>query len=43
MKARFAGTCPACNDAIRVGKEIAKNSEGKWVHKSCSDVEDELP
>lgn len=43
MKARFASKCPACNDTIRVGKEIVRNSEDKWVHKACSDVEEELP
>jgi len=26
-----------------VGKEIRKNSKEKWVHKACSDLEDELP
>ena len=43
MKARFPGTCPACNDSIKVGKEIVRNSEDKWVHKACSDIEEELP
>lgn len=43
MKARFSSTCPECSDAIKVGKEIVKNSEDKWVHKACSDIEDELP
>jgi hypothetical protein len=43
MKARFNGKCVECGEEIKVGKEIAKNSEEKWVHKSCSDLEEELP
>jgi len=26
-----------------VGKEIIKNSKEKWVHKACSDLEEEIP
>lgn len=43
MKARFATKCSACGDTIKVGKEIAKNSEEVWVHKHCVDNADELP
>ncbi len=43
MKARFNGKCVECGEAIKVGKEIIKNSKEKWVHKACSDLEDELP
>ncbi|GFN40425.1 MAG: conserved hypothetical protein [Marine Group I thaumarchaeote] len=43
MKARFKGVCSECGAPIKIGKEISKNSKGKWVHKACSDVEEELP
>ena len=43
MKARFNGKCIECGEAIKVGKEIVKNSKDKWVHKACSDLEEELP
>ncbi|CAI9832689.1 conserved hypothetical protein [Nitrosopumilaceae archaeon] len=43
MKARFPGKCPECDGEIKVGKEIVKNSSDAWVHKACSDVEEELP
>ena len=43
MKARFATKCVACGDMIKVGKEIAKNSEDVWVHKHCIDDSDEFP
>ena len=43
MKARFKGKCVECGENIKIGKEILKNSKGKWVHKACSDIEDELP
>ena len=43
MKARFNGKCVECGEAIKVGKEIVKNSQEKWVHKACSDIEEELP
>lgn len=43
MKARFAGQCSECGAPIKTGKEISKNSAGKWVHKACSDESDELP
>jgi len=43
MKARFNGKCVECGEAIKVGKEIIKNSNEKWVHKACSDIEEELP
>ena len=43
MKARFNGKCTECGEAIKIGKEIVKNSKEQWVHKSCSDVEEELP
>lgn len=43
MKARFSGTCPECGGQIKAGKEILKNSQEKWVHKACSDLQDEIP
>jgi len=43
MKARFNGKCVECGEAIKVGKVILKNSNEKWVHKACSDLEEELP
>ncbi len=43
VKARFNGKCVECGGEIKVGKEIIKNSKEKWVHKACSDLEDELP
>ncbi len=43
MKARFSSICPECNDKIKAGREIVKNSKDVWVHKACSDIEDELP
>ncbi len=43
MKAKFNGKCVECGGDIKVGKEILKNSSEKWVHKACSDLEDELP
>ncbi len=43
MKARFNGKCVECGEGIKVGKEILKNSKEKWIHKACSDLEEELP
>ena len=43
MKARFTSKCPACDEMIRVGREIAKDSQDRWVHKHCSDEVEELP
>lgn len=43
MKARFNGRCVECGEPIKVGREIVKNSKDKWVHKACSDIEEELP
>ncbi len=43
MKARFSGTCPECGGEIKTGKEILRNSQDKWVHKACSDLQDEIP
>ena len=43
VKARFNGKCVECGEPIKVGKEILKNSKDKWVHKACSDLEEELP
>jgi hypothetical protein len=34
MKARFNGKCVECGDVIKTGK---------WVHKACCDIEEELP
>ncbi|MGQ0772022.1 MAG: hypothetical protein ACT4NT_04545 [Nitrososphaerota archaeon] len=36
MKAKFATSCISCGDQIARGKEIAKNEQGKWVHKHCA-------
>ena len=30
-------------DQIKPGKEILKDTSGKWVHKHCADTADELP
>lgn len=43
MKARFPSKCPACGDAIKVGKEITRDTQERWVHKYCADDTDELP
>jgi len=43
LKARFNGNFVECEDVIKVGKEIVKNSKGNWVHKHCSDIEEGLP
>ena len=43
MKARFNGKCVECGETIKTGKEILKNSNEKWVHKACCDLEEELP
>lgn len=42
MKARFPGKCVACGETIKAGREILKNSDGKWVHSSCSDIQELL-
>jgi hypothetical protein len=43
MKAKFTGKCVECEDVIKAGKEILKNSKDQWVHKACCDLEEELP
>jgi len=43
LKARFNGKCIECGEPIKTGREILKNSKGNWVHKACSDLEEELP
>ena len=43
MKARFATVCISCGDQIGKGKEIEKDSTGKWVHRHCVDDSVELP
>ncbi len=43
MKARFNGKCVECGEAIKVGKEILKNSNERWIHKACCDLEEESP
>ena len=43
LKARFNGKCVECNEPIKIGKEIVKNSKGKWVHDFCSDIKGEFP
>ncbi len=37
MKARFSSQCSACGDVIKQGKEIARDTSDKWVHKHCVD------
>ncbi len=37
MKARFNTPCNACGGQIKVGQEIAKNNQGNWVHKECTE------
>jgi len=29
--------CPECEETIRVGTEIVKNSKGKWIHHTCNE------
>ena len=43
MKAKFASACISCGEQIRPGKEISKDSDGKWVHKHCAGEENQLP
>ena len=43
MKAKFNTSCASCGDQIKLGKEIAKDVTGKWVHKYCSTETDNLP
>ncbi|HSB57579.1 MAG TPA: hypothetical protein VLD38_07215 [Nitrosopumilaceae archaeon] len=43
MKAKFNSSCTSCGDKIKAGKEIAKDSSGKWVHKYCSTESADLP
>ena len=43
MKARFNTKCPACDDMIRAGREIVKDSQDRWVHKHCADNAEEIP
>ncbi len=42
MKAKFTTSCISCGTEIKPGKEIAKNNEGNWVHKHCTE-DAELP
>jgi hypothetical protein len=43
MKAKFNTSCSSCGDKIKIGKEIAKDQNGKWVHKYCITVDSDLP
>ena len=43
MKARFNGKCVECGEAIKIGKEISKNSDDIWVHKHCVEELLDLP
>lgn len=43
MKAKFSTSCFQCGDQIKPGKEISKDTAGKWVHKHCADNSDDLP
>lgn len=42
MKAKFNTSCVACGEKIVAGKQIAKNDDGKWVHKHCATESEEL-
>lgn len=37
MKAKFTTCCVSCGAVIKPGKEIAKNHQGSWVHKYCTE------
>jgi len=43
MKAKFVTSCMSCGDKIQPGKEIAKNTDEKWVHKCCVEDSEGLP
>ncbi|MGQ0794936.1 MAG: hypothetical protein ACT4N5_01965 [Nitrosopumilaceae archaeon] len=43
MKAKFNTSCTSCGDQIKIGKEIAKDQKGKWVHKYCVTTNSDLP
>lgn len=43
VRAKFNTRCPACGEAIKAGKEISRDSQDRWVHKHCNDMEEELP
>ena len=43
MKAKFSSSCTSCGAQIQPGKEISKDSSGKWVHKHCADESEGLP
>jgi hypothetical protein len=43
MKARFNTSCVSCGEQIKAGKEIAKDSAGRWVHKHCAPEIVDLP
>ncbi len=43
MKARFGSKCISCGEPIKVGKEILKDSQERWVHSHCTDVSLDLP
>lgn len=43
MKAKFNTSCVECGELIKVGKEIARNHAGKWIHKHCMPEIVDLP
>jgi hypothetical protein len=43
MKANFSSSCQSCGDLIKVGKEISKDDQGRWVHKYCTEDSANLP
>ncbi len=43
MKAKFSSSCVSCGDEIKRGKEITKDTSGKWVHKHCASETVDLP
>ena len=43
MKATFSTKCIVCDAFIEKGKEIAKNEDGSWVHKHCTNEILEIP
>ena len=43
MKAKFESSCASCGAKIELGKEIARNNTGQWVHKHCAEDTEALP
>ncbi len=43
MKAKFSSSCKSCGELIKVGKDIAKDNSGQWLHKHCVEEAIGLP